>query len=771
MTVVGAPAPGLTMVDGVPVAVWKVGEVSSLGLLSDEALTTVWNRLAAGLAQLPRRAVLHGVTRPLDPEVVASGVSGDGDVIAADRAAAAAAAGGRWTRTVYVTAPLDGKGFSPWRAVSDRVRTRLGLGQSRIPARSWAAMARERDLAAARAGDLSLTPATPREVASLWTRLGSGMARDRVPVRLRETRLRCLRADDGFGVSWHSLGVVAAMGTWMFPGGGEWWRVMDMLPFPVEWAANLEMTPNADARRTLRRRLGELGYQDERETAHQGEPSRELESAIAAAEEAMEQLTEHSHMPLCEPTLVFWLRADNADELERRAEILTALFEGADIVLVRPLGAQRSLLEMISPPGRQPFAARGWSQLMMPRDLASGLPALASEVGDPGGGLLGWQQISGTVAYPPPGASHTGARENWTCRPVYLDPSRGPRINRSGGAALVGNMGSGKSLTAKKLARDVVTRGGRVVCYDPTAQAEWVRWAEAVHPDPAIVSLGGSAWDMDPLRVFSGRDSREQYGRGVASILCGVAPTGHEASLLSSAVGRVVDAGGRFRDLPEALRCVDEVAGVRLAAQLVTVLDTSLGRALFSGRGVPFGCDREVTVFGVQGLTLPTETELATEAGRHSLLPEQIGSQAAVYLLAAVAHHITMRDPGFGVGILEEAYHIVRSSPQGRRLVTEWVRDSRKHNSGVWLLSQSVADLDPELRSHLLLRLVFRSDRGLGAEALEWLGAPTELVELVEGDMLPGECLLHDLDGRLGLVRVEQPSDRRLREAFSTTPT
>ena len=182
--------------------------------------------------------------------------------------------------------------------------------------------------------------------------------------------------------------------------------------------------------------------------------------------------------------------------------------------------------------------------------------------------------------------------------------------------------------------------------------------------------------------------------------------------------------------------------------------------------------DEQVTVFRIPSLALPTKEELATEWGRRQLLPEQIMGQGVVYLIAAAARELTMTSDVFGLGILEEAYHIVRSSPQGRTLVLGWVRDSRKHNASVWLLSQSMHDTDEELRSLLRNRFVFRQGQGLGTEALKWLGLPAsrEFINLVERELVPGECLYQDLGGRVGLVRVEQPTDLAQTAAFSTTP-
>ncbi len=773
---------GLAWTDDGCVAVWRVGGIDSLGLADTDQTLAAWERLGAGIAQLPRHATLHGVTRPLNPEKVAAGIRGTSPAIQTERSSMPAQTAGKWDRVVYLTTPLEQS--TPLEMAADRVRSRFGLHRAPASQRSRVKLCRSRDVIGVRAGDLRLEPATTDEIAWLFSRVGGQSNTDRptgpTEVKLREGfgetggSRRWVAADNGHTVTFHSILAIEHMSEWLFPGGGEWWRSCDMLPFRVEWSVRLDLVPNHEARNQLRRRLSELDYQDEKETEYDAAPPRELLNSIETVENAIDQLSEHSHIPLAQPTLLFWVSADNLEELEFRAETLRSLFEGADMTMVRPLGAQRRLLQAMVPGAPLPLQGRGWEQLIMPRDLASGLPVVATQVGDQSGGLLGWQLLSGTVPMPVADDETAADREPWTCRPVYFDASAGPAQNRTGASGFIGDQGAGKSMTSKKIARDVVDRGGRVVVYDPTEKGEWAQWANAVATDPLVITLDGeTAYNLDPLRVFSDRAAGERYGLGLLSLLTGTPATGVDASVLRAAVAAVQDDGGGLTDVPTALRSGGSESGSRQADDIDTVLNTAMGRALLSGNGRSVSGDEQVTVFRIPSLALPTKEELATEWGRRQLLPEQIMGQGVVYLIAAVARELTMTDDVFGLGILEEAYHIVRSSPQGRTLVLGWVRDSRKHNASVWLLSQSMHDTDEELRSLLRNRFVFRQGQGLGTEALKWLSLPTtrEFTNLVERELVPGECLFQDLGGRVGLVRVEQPADLVQAAAFSTTPT
>ena len=753
-------------------AVWRLGPVDSLGLVDDEALVATWDRLSSGIAQLPRRTVLHGVCKPLDPDAVTAAVAGTGPSADADRAAAASGATERWERIVYACAPLSEQ--NPMAAALSRVRSSFGVGASRSPT-EWGTYTRQAGLAAAKAGDLQLIPASTEEISWLFTRLIRGGQRRRATtVHLREGAGRYVTADNGITVTWHTVMIVEDLGEWIFPGGGEWWRVCDMLPFPLDWAVFLDLIPNPEARRMLGRRRAELAYQDERETASEGTASRDLVAAVDSVEEGLEQLSAQGHIPMSEPTMLFWVSADSRETLEWRAETLRALCEGSDISLVRPLGAQRALLNAMAPASTLPWVAQGWSQLVMPRDLASGMPVVPSRIGDQRGALLGWQQQAATVPTRTADIDTTADRKTrWSATPVYYDPTAGPRRERSGAVGFVGDMGSGKSWTAKRLATDVYQQGGRVVVYDPTDKGEWSTWAKAIAPDAAVVTLTGEGgWDLDPLTLFRHRGSRERYALGLASVLTGTPPTGPEATALRAAVSEATDNGSRFVDLPTILDGNGTKVDRRIAADLRTVLDTELGRAALAGVGRRPQHSDSVTVFRVPDLSLPSREDLATDTGRKHLMPEQIVGVGTMYLLASLAYDKTMSDERFGVGIVEEAWQFISSSPRGRELVMTWARDTRKHNAGMWVLSQDVSDIDEGLRAQLRTRFVFRQAQGLGSAALEWLGMATtrQNLALVEQDFATGECVVQDLYGRLGVVSIEKPALRSLEEAISTTP-
>ena len=155
------------------------------------------------------------------------------------------------------------------------------------------------------------------------------------------------------------------------------------------------------------------------------------------------------------------------------------------------------------------------------------------------------------------------------------------------------------------------------------------------------------------------------------------------------------------------------------------------------------------------------------------MLPEQVLSVALLYLVAALAREATFADPRrLSAALIDEAWALT-SSMQGRQLLLEGVRDGRKHNAAVWLLSQHPADLGDDALSHLLgSRFVFRQSRGAARAALEFLGLGPEdsLIRLLD-ELREGQCLLRDVRERVGSVQVLAAPTEELRAAFETNPT
>ena len=124
-----------------------------------------------------------------------------------------------------------------------------------------------------------------------------------------------------------------------------------------------------------------------------------------------------------------------------------------------------------------------------------------------------------------------------------------------------------------------------------------------------------------------------------------------------------------------------------------------------------------------------------------------------------------------GAVVFDEAW-MLTSTPQGRSLVPALSRMGRSKNGAILLVTQNAGDLlGSEVVNNSSAKLAFRStDRDEVDNVLKLLGlaATHDNVELVQS-LATGECLMRDVDGRVGTVSIELLDDALL-SAFNTTP-
>src|SRR5919198_1026461 len=576
----------------------------------------------------------------------------------------------------------------------------------------------------------------------------------------RPRHRRYLRIETPQGVAYQTYLVMAEMPReFVFPGGnGEWFHHLNAFPYPVDWCVLLTSVPNQTAQARSRKQQRELANQvSEWESEPSGAPS-SLAAASVGLDAERSELSANPATPECEATIVFSLAASSLEELEAQAAHLQSAFQPNEYALPRPTGGQASLATAMLPGSALPQVARDYTQYLLPRDLAAGMPFAGADVGDPSGMLLGYTLDGGTF------------------QPVLFDPAWGPAHDRSGSIGIFGALGYGKSQTAKLLAYGALARGHQVVIVDRTSMGEYVQFSKVAPGTAQVVRLDSDARVcLDPMRVFSARE-RVQRTIGFLPLLTGTSATDLEGMALAKAVREAAasDPGAGLPAVIEALRGRGDDEAARVVRQKVEGFAEGDLAHLAFGDGEPLKLHADCIVFHTPHLSLPSKEQLASEYLARRLLPEQIFGQALLYLVAAVSRSVIFSNRGrFGVQLLDEASFLV-ASPQGLELVLEGIRDGRKHNAALWVLSQHPHDLMDERLADLLgAKLVFRQSRGAAAAALRFLEMDTDdqaAVEMITGSLRTGQCLLRDLHGRIGLVQVLDAPTPELREAFSTRP-
>lgn len=780
--------------DGGVWATWRVDPVAYLYRSTADKLR-LHSRLRSALTVLPGDALLASVCRQIDPAdtVAQMAVGVAGPAPAWSRAMEGAYRllddVGVFERRFYLTVRLPDQGAG---GIVGQLSSLFAgsVGMAGLPPTGREIDTRRRQATQVRArlaAGLGLQPVAAAELRWLYVRgilrgqdpplvdeqptggvgRAAGPLVDAVLVegggrddRDRPRHRRYVRVDTETATTYQTVLVMSDMpASWVFPDGlGEWFAAVDQMAFPVDWAARVRLVPNADAQLRSRRQARQLTAQvDEYEGEPTGPPP-SLAAAMQAVDAQRSELSASPSAPELQTTIMFALAAGDLAGLEEQAGELQSLFEGHEYLLPRPTGNQLQLLRAMLPGAGLPAVCRDYAQFLMPRDLASGMPIASTRVGDRGGMLLGYS-LDGLG------------------QPVLFDPAGGPATGRSGSVGVFGALGSGKSYMGKRAAWAVLARGGRVVALDRTASGEYARFAAAAPGRAQVVELSGSSTAcLDPLAVFDGPD-RIRYAVGFLSQLTGTSPTGLAGATLAEAVRTVAEADGRLIDVIDRLRGRADVDGDRdadtLARKLANLAREPVARLAF-GDGDVLTMDADYIVLWTPGLSLPDRDELDRPG---DLLPEQVVSQALLYLAAGIARTVAFADHRFAVALFDEAWSLT-ASPQGRALLLEGVRDGRKHNAAVWLVTQHPDDLGDDRLAELLgPRFVFRQSGDGARKACRLLGLDPDprWIERLETDdpiegLASGQCLFRDVRGRVGRIQVATAETPELAAAIDTTP-
>jgi hypothetical protein len=447
-------------------------------------------------------------------------------------------------------------------------------------------------------------------------------------------------------------------------------------------------------------------------------------------------------------------------------------FAAASYKLALPLGSQEELWWAMTPGVPTTRVVREYAQITTSRALSATIPLASTDLGDPKGSLFAANTASDRLGV------------------VLHDPEGSSELDVSGSMGIVGELGAGKSVTLKKLAGDIVDRGGRIVVPDRTSMGEWANWAASV-TSATVVDVAAPAVSLDPLRLF-GPEVGARVAQSFLTPLLNVAPTSPDGVLLAEVLHpdylqrhQLTGLGGLRSHLAEGC----ELQGAPEMARLMNVFARlDIGRVVFD-ESLPTVDPNQAraVIIRTHTLVLPSRDELEHEHLFRQLRPEKLFGRALYALIASFARHVCFADlRQLGAFIIDEAHHIT-ASPEGELEIVDFIRDGRKHKAAAFLGSH-----DPEadfgsatLRGLIPYRLVMRQrDETLARRSLAWLGleADEDTVKMLREDTSPvkagtgvpeerrGEGFFRDSSGNIGRVKILAPSLPARNEAVRTTP-
>lgn len=569
-------------------------------------------------------------------------------------------------------------------------------------------------------------------------------------------------------------------GGMVFPGAEVIGRV-DESGLDVDWAIRLNVRASSAVAAANRKALRNLNEQFEQRDGEQLHGASELSKAAEGLAEYAALLAADKLEVEVQATMIFCVAAPTADLVRQQSQALGQFFSDSGYRLSMPLGTQEEMWWAMHPGVSGRKVVREFAQVTTSRAFSALVPFASVQLGDRRGTLLGLNIGHGPMLGP---NTTSGATE------VVLHDIEGfTDRHLSGSVAVAGELGAGKSYTLKKIAAGIIDRGGRVVVADRTSVGEYAQWARSL-TDAVIVDTADSAVSMDPLRVF-GPVEGARIAQSFLTQLLNVTPTSPEGVILSEALSPGYLAEHGITSLgalvPHMASGAVEDPGAREVARLMGVFARKdIGRVVFDPDLPTLDVAAKAVVFRTHKLELPDTDELHLEHLFRQMSLEKIFGRAAFALIAAFAKEVCFADPTEISGFVLDETHAVTISPEGERVLIEFIRDGRKPRAAVLMGSHDpLADFGSEtLRGLVPTRILHRHpDKNLARNGLEWLGldsADEGLLELVQKGTSPqvagegvlpwrrGEGLLRDASGNVGRIRVLPPFIAARAEAMLT---
>ncbi|MEA5456809.1 ATP-binding protein [Sinomonas sp. JGH33] len=557
-----------------------------------------------------------------------------------------------------------------------------------------------------------------------------------------------------------------------FP-GTEWLALADELDMDLDIALRMHIMPATAAKARNRKAENTINEQyNQRTDGGITGSSTELDATVEDLVLLQKALDRSDKETRVQVTAVLAVGADTADEVRAKTDRVKAFYNEFEFTFDPQLGLQEELWWAMQPGVPTSREVRALAQLTTGRDLAAAIPLASTDLGSQKGSILGMNVSS--------------ARRT----PVFLDIEGSVLGNKSGSFAFCAESGAGKSYALKKIAGDVIDRGGRVFVLDHSDTKEWADFAGSV-TDSVSLEVVNPSHSLDALRLFGPRDGGPILEAFFTTLL-NIAPSDE----LGVALSEALDADylhrngiGSASELLEHLKSQDcPVAGAQsLARRMNGWARKGLGKVIFDPSLAPLPLDSDALVMCTRGCDLPTADELANAHLFRQLPVAKVFGRSVYALLARIAQYVCFKDiDQLALFIVDEAHHVT-VSPETTGIVELFVREGRRSRAAIGLGSHDAAlDFGNEaVRGLIPVRVVMRhTDPKLAARALEWIGLNHQddsLVETVQG-LSPmdesnrivagreGEGLMRDQAVRYGLIQVTRPGRQRRHEAIVSTP-
>ena len=552
--------------------------------------------------------------------------------------------------------------------------------------------------------------------------------------------------------------VNAIVGELDFPSSEIFYFQQQQFTFPVDTSMNVEIVENRKALTTVRNKKKELKDLDNHAYQAGSETSSNVVDALDSVDE-LETDLDQSKESMYKLSYVIRVSAPDLDELKRRCDEVKDFYDDLNVKLVRPAGDMLGLHSEFLPASKRYI--NDYVQYVK-SDFLAGLGFGATQqLGETTGIYMGYSVDTG--------------------RNVYLQPSLASQgikgtVTNALASAFVGSLGGGKSFCNNLLVYYAVLFGGQAVILDPKAErGNWKETLPEIAHEINIVNLTSdkdNAGLLDPFVIMKNVKDAESLAIDILTFLTGISSRdGEKFPVLRKAVRSVTQSDSRgLLHVIDELRREDTPISRNIADHIDSFTDYDFAHLLFSDGTVEnaISLDNQLNIIQVADLVLPDKDTTFEEYTTIELL-----SVSMLIVISTFALDFIHSDRSiFKIVDLDEAWAFLNVA-QGETLSNKLVRAGRAMQAGVYFVTQSSGDVSKEsLKNNIGLKFAFRStDINEIKQTLEFFGIDKddENNQKRLRDLENGQCLLHDLYGRVGVVQIH-PVFEELLHAFDTRP-
>lgn len=463
-------------------------------------------------------------------------------------------------------------------------------------------------------------------------------------------------------------------------------------------------------------------------------------------------------------SLWFMISADSLEELEERIDHLKLVFKGTDYKLYRPLVDQLTYFyqsQLGAPYTFFDYEEHATTSYLM--DLGFDLyRTVGNKYGLPLGRIITHKDFK-----------NVKEAIQFSSNLVYFSPHLTKKnvegsVHTNGNTVITGPSGEGKSTLVKYIFLWLLFFGQKTLYIEPKnemvkyvhdAKRKYSHYPEFVALCDSIHFLTLSTDDqyrgiLDPLMLLPG----EQGMLEARQVLFQLGEVNQDPSKAARLKRIIID----------AIEAVDQQADHRHLSAVIDLIrqeDKDLGAVLNSyKKGIgkviigdddseSIGFHSQVTVLGIQGLSLPTKEE--KEYG--NLGPDKIASEA---IMDVIMHLVSI----FSTNMEEDASVIIdeakgfMDTPRGKYLAEDNLRKGRAYGTDMTILMQSFADFDKETANDLIsYKFAFKpkaKDQQEQVLAFFGMSVNKSNKERIES-LKQGTCLFQDHKGRNQAIAID----------------